>query len=186
MCWKGKHAKLAWTFSWNITVFGIVNLQVHEKHENFVFLRPTLQRHNIRKFERKKILPDNELCGLSLISTSMCLRAIYICPWSVCLCCCRKIFGQILGIYKSLTDTWMWKLGLRPRNYFLGTHIWDFCCNACWIKLGFQSLLVVAILDTRDHEACILHTKNLCCVLCTVSAVAYVRGVDVSEGKYNV
>ncbi len=22
----------------------------------------------------------------------------------------------ILGIYKSLTDTWMWKLGLRPRN----------------------------------------------------------------------
>ncbi len=24
--------------------------------------------------------------------------------------------GPILGIYRSLTDTWMWKLGLRPRN----------------------------------------------------------------------
>ncbi len=30
--------------------------------------------------------------------------------------CCREICGPILGKYKSLTDTWMWKLGLRPRN----------------------------------------------------------------------
>ncbi len=37
-------------------------------------------------------------------------------PGSVCLFCCRKICGPILGIYKSLTDTWMWKLGLRPHN----------------------------------------------------------------------
>ncbi len=28
----------------------------------------------------------------------------------------EEICGPILGIYKSLTDTWMWKLGLRPRN----------------------------------------------------------------------
>ncbi len=28
----------------------------------------------------------------------------------------REICGPILGIYKTLTDTWMWKLGLRPRN----------------------------------------------------------------------
>ncbi len=39
---------------------------------------------------------------------------------SVCLICGRKICGPILGIYKSLTDTWMWKLGLRPRNSFTG------------------------------------------------------------------
>ncbi len=31
---------------------------------------------------------------------------------------CRKICGPILGIYKSLTDTWMWKLGLGLRNSF--------------------------------------------------------------------
>ncbi len=28
--------------------------------------------------------------------------------------------GPILGIYESLTDIWMWKLGLRLRNPFLG------------------------------------------------------------------
>ena len=37
--------------------------------------------------------------------------------WWVCLFCWRKYVDlwPILGIYKSLTDTWMWKLGLRPR-----------------------------------------------------------------------
>ena len=35
----------------------------------------------------------------------------------VCLFCCMEICGPILGIYKLLTDTWMWKLGLRP-HYF--------------------------------------------------------------------
>ncbi len=28
----------------------------------------------------------------------------------------EEICRPILGLYKSLTDTWMWKLGLRPRN----------------------------------------------------------------------
>ncbi len=29
----------------------------------------------------------------------------------------QEICGPILGIYELLTDTWMWKLGLKPRNY---------------------------------------------------------------------
>ncbi len=41
---------------------------------------------------------------------------IYVFPGSVCLFCWRKICGLSLGINKSLTDTWMWKWGLRPRN----------------------------------------------------------------------
>ncbi len=41
---------------------------------------------------------------------------VYIFPGSDCLFCCSQIFGLILGIYKSLTDTWMWKLGLKPWN----------------------------------------------------------------------
>ncbi len=44
------------------------------------------------------------------------LWEIYIFPGSVCLFCCREICGPFLGIDKSLTDIWMWKLGLRPRN----------------------------------------------------------------------
>jgi hypothetical protein len=35
---------------------------------------------------------------------------------SACLFCSSKICGPILGIYKSLTDTWMWKLALRLRS----------------------------------------------------------------------
>ncbi len=41
---------------------------------------------------------------------------LYIFPRWVCLFCWRKYVGRlILGIYKSLKDTWMWKLGPRPR-----------------------------------------------------------------------
>jgi len=46
------------------------------------------------------------------ISTFMRLWVIYIFPRSVCL---EEICRPILGLYKSLTDTWMLKLGLRPR-----------------------------------------------------------------------
>ncbi len=48
---------------------------------------------------------------------SLYLWGFYIFPGSVCLFCCREICGPILGIYKSLTDTWMWKLGLRLHNF---------------------------------------------------------------------
>ncbi len=40
----------------------------------------------------------------------------FIFPGLVCLFCCSQICGPILGIYKTLTGTWMWKLGLRPHN----------------------------------------------------------------------
>ncbi len=44
---------------------------------------------------------------------------------------CRKYMDRLLGIYKSLTDTWMWKLlGLRPRKSFSRIiHKWDFRCS---------------------------------------------------------
>ncbi len=50
----------------------------------------------------------------------VCERFMYIFPQSVCLFCCRKICGRILGIYNLLTDTSMWRLGRRPRNSFSG------------------------------------------------------------------
>jgi hypothetical protein len=50
------------------------------------------------------------------VPTLIYLWEIYIFPGSVSLFCCRKICGPILGIYKSLTDTWMWKKGLRSSN----------------------------------------------------------------------
>ncbi len=33
---------------------------------------------------------------------------------------CIRIGRSIVGIYKSITDTWMWKLGLWPRKSFSG------------------------------------------------------------------
>ncbi len=39
---------------------------------------------------------------------------------------CSKIGRPIVGIYKSFTDTWMWKLGLRPRNFFSGNICFKF------------------------------------------------------------
>ncbi len=41
----------------------------------------------------------------------------------------QEICGPILGIYKSLTGTWMYKMGLWPRNSFLGIHKWDLNCS---------------------------------------------------------
>ncbi len=50
------------------------------------------------------------------ISTFMCLWANYLFPrWVSLPFLLEEICGSILGIYKSLTDTWKWKLGLRPR-----------------------------------------------------------------------
>ncbi len=53
--------------------------------------------------------------------TSVCERFIYI-PRIGPHISCSRIGRSIVGIYKSLTDTWMWKLGLRQRNSFF----WEF------------------------------------------------------------
>jgi len=54
-------------------------------------------------------------------------------------CCC----GPIVGIYKSLTETWMWKLGTRPYSFISGNICFEFSvhciCSAGtkgpWINL---------------------------------------------------
>ncbi len=55
------------------------------------------------------------------IPTFMFLWVIYISIPTVCLFWCRKISGPIVGIYKSLAYTWMWKLALRPCSFFSGS-----------------------------------------------------------------
>ncbi len=93
-------------------------------------------------------------CAASVpISTFMCLWAIYIFTG------CRKICGPILGIYKSLTDTWMWKLGLRPRNSFSGIFVaarlmlTKVCISilfGCWL-LWFSLQWVLSFFSSRRN-----------------------------------
>ncbi len=67
--------------------------------------------------EMKLLFPTQNYNVLSPSSyTHISVRDLYIFPGSVCQFCCREICGRILRIYKSLTDTWMWKLGPRPHN----------------------------------------------------------------------
>ncbi len=63
-----------------------------------------LQRHNAENL--KQIFPKKELCGLSPIFHIHVFASDLYCifPGSVCLFCCGKTCGPILGIYKLPTD----------------------------------------------------------------------------------
>ncbi len=66
-------------------------------------------------------------------SAFMCLWAIYIFPQLVCLFCCRKICGPILGIaHRHEYRNWDWGRAIP----FLGIHKWDFRCSAAKINLA--------------------------------------------------
>ncbi len=55
---------------------------------------------------------------------------------------CRRIKRSIVGIYKSLTGTWMWKLGLWPRNSFSENIYFEFSvlflCSASSRTVEFE------------------------------------------------
>jgi hypothetical protein len=80
-----------------------------------------------------------------------------------------RIGRQILGIYKSLTGTWMWKLGLEPHNSFSRNICFKFSisclCGVCthtwmtfWHSLVFvQWHKTLAKFDVCICECCCLH-----------------------------
>ncbi len=82
---------------------------------------PCIAKTQYRKLETN--IPKKYCTASVPISTLMCLWAIYIILWSVGLFCYSNMCGLILGIFKSFTDTWMWKLWLRWVAQFL---FWEY------------------------------------------------------------
>ncbi len=80
------------------------------------------------------------------ISLFMCLWAIYMYIPRISLHISSSQTGRpIVGIYNSLTDTWMWKLGLRPRYSFLWEYLFQIfgilslqCGKCAYMYIRFQ------------------------------------------------
>ncbi len=81
----------------------------------------TLHKQNAEnwKFETanlKQIFPEKEYWRISPnFHIHVSVSELYI-PTMGLPFLLEEMCGPILGIYKSITDTWMWNLGLRPRN----------------------------------------------------------------------
>ncbi len=98
---------------------------------------------------------------------TVCLWAIYIFSGSVHLFSCSRIGRPIVGIYKSLKDAWMWKLGLRPHNSFSG--------NACF---EFSVLCLCSVQTSKIKQIMALHASHpakLCKTLTMVNPPAFSR-----------
>jgi hypothetical protein len=62
---------------------------------------------------------------------------------------CIRIGKPIVGLSKSLTGTWMWKLGLRPRNSFSGNICFEFSVLCLCIVVHEKQILKKVRIKTR-------------------------------------
>ncbi len=77
-----------------------------------------------------------------------------------------KIGGLIAGIYKSLTDAWMQKLGIRLHNFISGNICFEFRCSVS-LKTSFSpqtnirsAILLAKVAPIASHIVHISITQN--------------------------
>ncbi len=76
---------------------------------------------------------------------------------------CSRIGRPILGIYKSITDLWMWKLGWWPRNFLF----WDICFEF-WVLVLCG---VLGILDIVSLFSSYLRLYKICHALTSLVSI---------------
>jgi hypothetical protein len=110
----------------------------------------TLQRQNTEIL--KQIFPEKEYLGLSpnFHLKCVCERFIYSHDRHGNFAGGNTVCRPILGLYKSLTDTRMLKLGLRPRYSQKKNKKWDFRC------------IVAELMYLRGWLGSIEQIKQLC------------------------
>ncbi len=86
------------------------------------------------------VFPEKNLQGLSHnFHIHVYVRDLYcIFLGSIHIFFCNRI-GIGMGMYKSLTNTWMWELGLRPHNSFSGNFCFKF--SVLWICSVFHAMI---------------------------------------------
>ncbi len=132
--------------------------------------RATLQRDNTENLNSNQIYSQSCLSPNFHIHVSV-SDLQYIFPRrSDCLFRCRKICGPILGIYKSLTDTRLWKLGLRQRSSFSGKTWIGFSLQCGYWQLEGSSqtdkIWFVASWSLRDVRSLHFLCSNFSAPLC--------------------
>jgi hypothetical protein len=106
------------------------------------------------------VFSEMELHGLSPnFHIHVSVSDLYI-SRSVHIFSCSRIGRPIMGIYKSLTDTRLWKLGLRPRYSFSGNICFEFSVLCLCSAVSKLSLFLSLPVCRRPSLQTVENTEN--------------------------